>query len=207
MGKLIERLLEDRVRLRSEHDQAAIEEEGRDGVDPDCVRIGGRPRNVIAVQIACDRRLRALEPELCRKRPKDLGVANVLAVFPVGLHEPLVRRGVLGLRSCQLGHAERCPRIRHHVGRRVVAESLPLERRLEALVEAIAVAAVELSPRNALRWVLGVEIEGEPLDLGAEPTLEPLSRALAEAAERSDVVRPDDDLVLGHEARLAARVF
>jgi hypothetical protein len=72
-------------------------------------------------------------------------------------------------------------------------------------VEALAVAAVELCPRNALRRVLGVEIEGQPVDLGAEPALEPLSRPLAEATEGSDVVRPDDDLVLGHEARLAAQ--
>ena len=72
-------------------------------------------------------------------------------------------------------------------------------------MEALAVATVELCPGNALRRVLGVEIEGEPLDLGAEPALEPLGRPLAEAAEGSDVVRPDDDLVLGHEARLAAK--
>jgi hypothetical protein len=50
-----------------------------------------------------------------------------------------------------------------------------------------------------------MQVEWEPVDLGAEPALEPLSRALAEAAVGSDVIRPDDDLVLGHEARLAAR--
>ena len=71
-------------------------------------------------------------------------------------------------------------------------------------MEARAVAPVELCSGNSFRRVLGVEVEGQPVDLGAEPALEPLGRALAESAERSDVVRPDDDLVLGHEARLAA---
>lgn len=68
-------------------------------------------------------------------------------------------------------------------------------------MEAPAVAAVELFPRDAVRRVLGVKVEGQPVDLGAVPTLEPLSRALAEAAEGSDVVRPDDDLVLGHDGQ------
>jgi hypothetical protein len=72
-------------------------------------------------------------------------------------------------------------------------------------VEALAVAPVELRSRDAFRRVLGVEVEGQPVDLGAEPALEPLGRALAESAEGSDVVRPDDDLVLGHEARVAAK--
>jgi hypothetical protein len=74
-------------------------------------------------------------------------------------------------------------------------------------VEALAVAPVELGSRNALGRVLGVEVEGQPVDLSAEPALDPLSRALAEAAEGSDVVRPDDDLVLRHEVRLAAKRF
>ena len=72
-------------------------------------------------------------------------------------------------------------------------------------METLAVAPVELCPGNALGRVLRVQVEGKPVDLGAEPALEPLGRALAEATEGSDVVRPDDDLVLGHEARLAAQ--
>jgi hypothetical protein len=71
-------------------------------------------------------------------------------------------------------------------------------------VEALAVTPVELGSRDAIGRVLGVEVERQPVDLSVEPALEPLSRALAEAAEGSDVVRPDDDLVLGHKARVAA---
>jgi hypothetical protein len=204
-GELVERLLEGLVRLGPEHDQAAVEEEGRDRVDSNRLRLGRRSCDDIPVQVGGDRSLCVLEPKLCRQRAEDLGVADVLALFPVGLHEPVVRRGVLVLRPCQLGQAESRARVRHHLGRWVVEELLPLERRFEALVEALAVAPVELSSRDALGRVLGVEIEGQPVDMGAEPALEPLSRALAESAERSDVVRPDDDLVLGHEARLAVQ--
>jgi hypothetical protein len=193
--------------LRPEHDQAAVEEEGRDRVDSDRLRLGGCACDIIPVQVGGDRSLCVVEPKLGRKRAEDLWVADVLGFFPVGLHQPVVRGGVPAPRSCQLGQAESRARVRHHLGRRVVEETLPLERRLEALVEALAVAPVELGSRNALGRVLGVEVEGQPVNLSAEPALDPLSRALAEAAEGSDVVRPDDDLVLRHEARLAAKRF
>jgi hypothetical protein len=51
-----------------------------------------------------------------------------------------------------------------------------------------------------------MEVEREPRRPGAEPALEPLGRGLAEPAERSDVVRPDEDGVLGHRHRLVATV-
>lgn len=62
----------------------------------------------------------------------------------------------------------------------------------------VTVAAMEVCPRNPLGWVLGVEVEREPLDCGAEPALEPLGRPLAEPAVGSDVVRPDQKLVRHH---------
>ena len=204
-GELVECLLEDFVRLSPEHDQAAVEEEGRDRVDSDRLRLGGRACDVFTVQVGGDRSLCVVEPKLCRKRAEDLRVADVLSLFPVGAHEPVVRGGVLVARSRQLGEAERRARVRHHLGRRIVEEPLPFERRFEALVEALTVAPVELGSRDALGRVLRVEVEGQPVDLSAEPALEPLSRALAEATEGSDVVRPDDDLVLGHQARLAVQ--
>jgi hypothetical protein len=75
------------------------------------------------------------------------------------------------------------------------------------LAEAGAVAPLELLARDALRRVLGMEVEGSPLDLGAEPVLEPRRPLQADVAERSYVVAPDDDLrrfggVLGHPRTL-----
>jgi threonine dehydratase len=49
-----------------------------------------------------------------------------------------------------------------------------------------------------------MEVERQPLHVGAEPVPQPLGRGLAEPAERSDVVRPDDDAVIGHRASVAA---
>ena len=43
-----------------------------------------------------------------------------------------------------------------------------------------------------------MEVEREPRHLGAEPARDPLGRGLAEPAERSDVVRPDEDVERGH---------
>jgi hypothetical protein len=59
----------------------------------------------------------------------------------------------------------------------------------------LPVAAVELGSRDALRWILGVKIEREPLDRGAEPVAEPRRPFVGDVAERSDVVAPDDDSV------------
>jgi hypothetical protein len=43
-----------------------------------------------------------------------------------------------------------------------------------------------------------VQVEREPCDVGVELAPGLLDRRLAEPAERSDVVAPDDDRVLGH---------
>ena len=69
-------------------------------------------------------------------------------------------------------------------------------------VEVLPVAPEKVGARNPLRWILRMEIEGSPLDRGAEPALEPLGRALADAAKGSDVVRPNQDLMFCHTARL-----
>jgi hypothetical protein len=61
-----------------------------------------------------------------------------------------------------------------------------------------AVAAVQLGQGDSFRRILRVQVEGEPDDLGVELAPCPLGRLLAEPAERSDVVAPDDDRVLRH---------
>jgi hypothetical protein len=50
-----------------------------------------------------------------------------------------------------------------------------------------------------------MEVERQPSDVRTEPVAQPLGRRLAEAAERSDVVRPDQDLGLGHRVVVPAR--
>jgi hypothetical protein len=64
------------------------------------------------------------------------------------------------------------------------------------------VAAMKLLKRDSFRRVLRMQVEGEPQDLGVELAPCPLSRLLAEPAERSDVVAPDDDRVLRHSTEM-----
>jgi hypothetical protein len=79
----------------------------------------------------------------------------------------------------------------------VVAEVVSLEGLLQASLELLPVAPDQFGASYAVRWIFRVQVERQPLDRGAEPAREPLGRPLADAAEGSDVVRPDQDLVHG----------
>ena len=102
------------------------------------------------------------------------------------------------VRACELGQPKREPRVRDDLGRHVVRQAGLSEPLAHRIAVAVPVARVELRPGNPLRRVLRVEVEGQPVKLGVEPAPQPLGRLLAEPAERSDVVRPDRDRVLGH---------
>jgi hypothetical protein len=104
----------------------------------------------------------------------------------------------------ELGHLQGFARVRDDVRRRVVGPARLLDELPNALVEVRAVAGVQLGPRNALRRIFGMEIEGKPFDRGAEPALQPLGPLEADVAERSGVVAPDEDVVLGHRVSLPA---
>jgi hypothetical protein len=99
----------------------------------------------------------------------------------------------------QLGQAKREPRVRDD-RRPVVLEARlrepPVQRVVGAGAE--AVASMQLFERDPFRRILRMQVEGKPEDLGVELAPRPLGRLLAEPAERSDVVAPDDDRVLGH---------
>jgi hypothetical protein len=70
-------------------------------------------------------------------------------------------------------------------------------RRVRELLER-PVAGEQLRAREARRRVLGMQLEREPGDLGVELAPEPVGQRLAEPAEGSDVVGPDEDLVFSH---------
>jgi hypothetical protein len=71
-----------------------------------------------------------------------------------------------------------------------------------ALAALEPVTAVQLRKRDPLRRVLGVQVEREPRDLGVELAPRLLGRYLAEPAERSDVVAPDENRMFGHDDSL-----
>ena len=88
-----------------------------------------------------------------------------------------------------LGEPKRVHRVRAN-RRRVVDEAVLLEDRLDPPGRG--------RPREAFRRVLGVQVERRPGDLGVVLVPHPVGQPLADPAERSDVVRPDEDLVLCH---------
>jgi hypothetical protein len=76
--------------------------------------------------------------------------------------------------------------------------------RFEALAQRVLlsdpdpVAPVELRERNPALRILGMQVEREPVDVGVELAPCLLGRDRAEPAERSDVVAPDEDRMVGH---------
>jgi len=92
-------------------------------------------------------------------------------------------------------------------GRRRVREPGGLDHPLRVAVDPGPVAALEVGSRQAVLRILGMEEERQPLDLRAEPALEPLGPRKADVAERSGVVAPDGDreVVHGSQATPQAR--
>jgi hypothetical protein len=108
------------------------------------------------------------------------------------MHESRVHLLVQALVTRQLGYLERVEGVRKR-GRRRVREPGRLDHPLRVPVNPGSVAALEVGARQAVLGVFRVEEEGQPLDLRAEPTLEPLGPREADVAERSGVVAPDRD--------------
>jgi hypothetical protein len=65
-------------------------------------------------------------------------------------------------------------------------------------VRFLAVALSKDGSRDSLRRIFRMEIERQPLDVRAEPALQPVGPLEADEAERSDVVAPDPYLKWGH---------
>jgi len=101
--------------------------------------------------------------------------------------------------TCELGQAQRESRVGDD-RRPVVLEAClgePCVQRI-VLADPDAVAPMQLGEWNACSRILRVQIEREPEDFGVELAPCLLGRLLAEPAERSDVVTPDDDRMLCH---------
>jgi hypothetical protein len=131
-------------------------------------------------------------------------VAQVEAVAPVGVHqavvELLVPPGVAG----ELGESQRLHGVRHDGRVRVVHEAVALEPLPHRVVHPRPVARDQPLTRQPVGRVLRVEVEGKPGDVGVEPAPKPLGQRLADPAEGSDVVRPDEDFVRSHIRTVSA---
>jgi hypothetical protein len=150
----------------------------------------------VAVEHLVD--LGPVQAGLRREAPQRVQVTDVHALGPVGVHQPVVHAVVQAPVARQLGQPQRGSRVRHDLGRRRVHEADRGKHLADPVVKRLAVPGVQLLARNPLRRVLGMEVERKPRDLGAVPAPEPVGRGLADPAERSDVVRPDQNGGLGH---------
>ena len=127
-----------------------------------------------------------------------LGIADVPRLVPVRVHQPVVHRALEPAFASELGYAQGAHRVRDDLGVRVVGEAVLLEHPPDAVDPRLAVAREQVGARQAVLGILGVEVEGKPRDAGTDLVLQPVGRDLADAAERSDVVGPDENGVLAH---------
>jgi hypothetical protein len=70
------------------------------------------------------------------------------------------------------------------------------------LVDPGAVSLGKPLAGDPLRRILGMQVEGKPLDAGAEPALQPVGPLETDEAERSDVIRPNGHGEFGHQGFL-----
>ena len=187
-------------RLRAEDEQTTIEHECRDAVDAERAPL----RSTRA-------RGRRTSPASTSSTPLDRGASTASASVSAGspmLH-PSSQYASMSRSCTALWFA---PRARapsraacfvFGTISQVVDEPVRLEHPAHALDARLAVARERSRSRGRPPPVLGMKVEREPRDLRAEPALEPVGRRLADAAERSDVVGPDEDFVLAHPAPAA----
>jgi hypothetical protein len=187
------------VRLGAEEEQAAAENERRYGVDsvPLCSLRGSIDALCVPPIAESGLGFGPVEAGFCDQIEQNPLVADIDALRPVCAHEPLVHLRMQPLVARQLSHLERFARVRDDV-RRSVDEPGCFDRRLRAVVKVRAIALYEASTRDALRRVFRMQIEGKPLDLSAEPALQPVGPLEADEAERSDVVAPNRGRKVAH---------
>ena len=124
-------------------------------------------------------------------------IGDALAVAPARVHQPVVQRVVEAVVTRELAQSQRRAGVRRHLGW-VEDEPVALERRAHAVVDVFPEASPQLGAGATLGRVLRVQVERQPGDSRAVSLLHPLGQDLTDPAERSDVVRPDVDRVLGH---------
>ena len=112
----------------------------------------------VAVESRARRRPRPPQPGRDRVPTQHVVVAEVLALGPVRVHQPVVERLVQTCVPRQLRHSQRRARVRD-VLRERERELRRLHSPTQQLVRPRAVTAPQLVPRDPFRRVLRVEVE------------------------------------------------
>jgi hypothetical protein len=101
--------------------------------------------------------------------------------------------------ASQLGHPECKLRVRDDL-RPLVVETRGRKTLAKRVLISKTITSMKLRERDAFGRVFRVQVEREPYDVGVELAPQLLGDGLAEPAEGSDVVAPDDDRMLGHSS-------
>jgi hypothetical protein len=164
---------EDLVRLGPGDEDPAVDHEGRDAADPEPESARGRGTHLIAPARLGDRRRRLppVEPDGLGCIEQHPLLEQVPALGPVVAEEAVVQG--LGSPLCPGvgGQRERARRVRDARGQVRPGQPGLRDQVPDRVLELLAVAALELLTRDSLRRVLGVEVEGPDLYLGAVPAL------------------------------------
>ena len=166
-----------------------------------------RRRDDVGVAIAGEDVVHLLrgQPDLAGQHAQLFGVADVAALGPVRIHQPVVEGAVQAVLSRQLAEAERRLRVGDDLRMRPVLEAARLEHGVRARDALLAVAREQLLPRQPIGRVLGVQVERAATSprrrTGARAT-RPSARPHGRTVRCS---RPDRDDVLAHAATVAGR--
>jgi hypothetical protein len=204
VAQLAQDLIEDVVRLGARDENLSVDHPCRDPGDPGT--LGGRSRgtHLIDVRVGLQHLSGLLRAQagLLGDVDEDVDIADVPRLRPVGREQAGVDVGEAPLGPGQLGQLQG-PQRAGYLQRRSVGEAGSLDEPAGVVLQAEPVAISQGRARDALSGVLRVQVEGEPLDLGAVPARQPRRPLEGDIAERSDVVGPDGDLrSFGHAGGL-----
>ena len=169
-AKLGERAAEDVERLRSENDELPVEDECRDCIDSDRLRLPRRVPDGIEIHgRICDHRLDVFGVQThLRSEPSQLlWLAHIRRLGPIGVHQAVVKGLVQPTLTSELRHAERELRVRNDL-RPVVLQAYRRKPLAKRVLIPDAVAPMKLGESDAFWRVLGVQIERQPQDVGVE---------------------------------------
>jgi hypothetical protein len=203
---------EDLVRLGTGHEHALVDHPRRNPTRAQLQRDARLLLDSCQVAVVCQglEDLALVEARFRAFLHKHPLITYVAAVRPVGAKQTHVQSVEHVSVTRQFGQHQRAAGVGHLVQRPRVRQPGLFEQRPTSLGELRAVTALELGARDALRRILGVQIEWPPFDTRAKLALEPRRPLQADVAEGSYVVAPDGDLrravaCLHHRFRLAPR--
>ena len=189
----LHRALQHLVRLGAAHQHPAVHDERGDGVDAVAPRHLARRVHGRAERAGLDLGLglAGVEADVGDARAQHVPAADVAPLGPVGVHHALVQGVVRSPRPRPLAQLQGPAAVGHPLGVGVVDQPGLLVEPPHGLVGRRRVAPHQVLAGDPLGRVLRVEVERQPVDLGARLAAQPLGPLPRDVAEGADEVAPD----------------